>query len=289
MPELPEVETVVRTLAPHLRGRRIVAASFSSRFVTPGNRKTLARRLADRTIQSIQRRGKFIVIQLDQGTLTVHLGMTGRLLLDAAPTKHTYGIFTLDTGSLIYTDPRQFGRILWNHDLSRLGPEPLAIGLGEFQARMKLRKTGIKALLLNQTFLAGMGNIYVDETLFAARVHPLAQASRLSAASRRCHSSAYARDPGRGHQTRRIVDFRLRRCARRARLVSTAASGLRARRRAVRRMRDAHPQDYRGPTRDTLLPAVPTTVAAVSKRALAISSATSTTAFIAFTSCTRTR
>jgi len=182
MPELPEVETVVRTLEPHLRGRRIVAASFSSRFVTPGNRKTLARRLADRTILSIQRRGKFIVMQLDEGTLTVHLGMTGRLLLDAAPTKHTYGIFTLDTGSLIYTDPRQFGRILWNHDLSRLGPEPLAIGLDEFQARMKPRKTGIKALLLNQTFLAGMGNIYVDETLFAARVHPLAQASRLSAA-----------------------------------------------------------------------------------------------------------
>ena len=84
MPELPEVETVVRSLAPHLRGRRIVAASFSSRFVTPGNRKTLARRLADRTIQSIQRRGKFIVMQLDEGTLTVHLGMTGSLLLDAA-------------------------------------------------------------------------------------------------------------------------------------------------------------------------------------------------------------
>lgn len=181
MPELPEVETVVRTLAPHLPGRRIVAASFSSRFVTPGNRKTLARRLADRTIQSIQRRGKFIVMQLDEGTLTVHLGMTGKLLLDAAPTKHTHGIFTLDTGSLIYTDQRQFGRILWNHDLSRLGPEPLTIGLEEFQTRMKRRKTGIKALLLNQTFLAGMGNIYVDETLFAARVHPLAQASRLSA------------------------------------------------------------------------------------------------------------
>jgi len=113
---------VVRTLAPHLRGRRIVSASFTSRFVTPGNRKVLARRLADRTIQSIQRRGKFIVMQLDQGTLTVHLGMTGKLLLDAAPSKHTYGIFTLDTGSLIFTDSRQFGRILWNHDLSRLGP-----------------------------------------------------------------------------------------------------------------------------------------------------------------------
>ncbi len=181
MPELPEVETVVRTLAPHLRGRQIVSASFSSPFVTPGNRKALARRVNGRTIQSIARRGKFIVIQLDQGTLTVHLGMTGRLLLDAAPTKHTYGIFALDTGSLIYTDPRQFGRILWNHDLSRLGPEPLDIGLEEFRARVKSRKTSIKALLLNQTFLAGMGNIYVDETLFAARVHPLAQASRLSA------------------------------------------------------------------------------------------------------------
>ena len=171
----------MRSLAPHLPGRRIVAASFSSRFVTPGNRKTLARRLTDRTIQSIQRRGKFIVMQLDEGTLTVHLGMTGRLLLDAAPSKHSYGIFTLDIGSLIYTDPRQFGRILWNHDLSRLGPEPLDIGLKEFQARLKLRKTSIKALLLNQTFLAGVGNIYVDETLFAARVHPLAVASQLSA------------------------------------------------------------------------------------------------------------
>ena len=172
----------MRSLAPHLPGRRIVAASFSSRFVTPGNRKTLARRLTDRTIQSIQRRGKFIVMQLDEGTLTVHLGMTGRLLLDAAPSKHSYGIFTLDIGSLIYTDPRQFGRILWNHDLSRLGPEPLDIGLKEFQARLKLRKTSIKALLLNQTFLAGVGNIYADETLFAARVHPLAVASKLSAA-----------------------------------------------------------------------------------------------------------
>ena len=180
MPELPEVETVVRTLAPHLVGRRIVAASFSSRFVTSGNRKALAKRFVGRTIQAVQRRGKFIVIALDEGTLTVHLGMTGRLLLDAPPGKHTYGLFTLDTGTLVYNDPRQFGRILWNHDLSRLGPEPLEVGIPEFQARMRKRKTSIKALLLNQTFLAGMGNIYVDETLFAARVHPLARASRLS-------------------------------------------------------------------------------------------------------------
>jgi formamidopyrimidine-DNA glycosylase len=181
VPELPEVETVVRTLRPHLPGRRIVAASFSSSFVTPGNRKALARRFADRTILSVTRRGKFIVIALDQGTLTIHLGMTGRLLLDAPVSKHTHGVFTLDTGTLIYTDSRQFGRILWNRDLSRLGPEPMEIGLVDFQARMKQRKTSVKALLLNQAFLAGMGNIYVDETLFAARVHPLAIAARLSA------------------------------------------------------------------------------------------------------------
>jgi len=181
VPELPEVETVVRTLRPHLPGRRIVAATFSSRFVTPGNRKALARRFADRTIVSVTRRGKFILIALDQGTLTVHLGMTGRLLLDAPASKHTHGVFTLDTGTLIYTDSRQFGRILWNHDFSRLGPEPMEIGLADFRARMKQRKTSIKALLLNQAFLAGMGNIYVDETLFAARVHPLAIAARLSA------------------------------------------------------------------------------------------------------------
>lgn len=181
MPELPEVETVVRSLRPHLQGRRIVSASFTSRFVTPGNRTALARRFENRTIMSVNRQGKFIVIGLDQGTLTVHLGMTGRLLLDAPASKHTHGVFTLDTGTLVYTDSRQFGRILWNHDLSRLGPEPMEIALAEFQARMKQRKIGIKALLLNQTFLAGMGNIYVDETLFAARVHPLAVAARLSA------------------------------------------------------------------------------------------------------------
>ena len=85
MPELPEVETVVRTLAPHLVRRRIVAARFTSRFVTPGDRSKLAARLAGRTIQKVHRRGKFIIVALDQGTLAIHLGMTGKLLMDAAP------------------------------------------------------------------------------------------------------------------------------------------------------------------------------------------------------------
>lgn len=172
----------MRTLIPHLPGRRILAAEFSSRFVTPGDRKALARKVTGRTVQSVRRRGKFIEIALDQGKLTVHLGMTGRLLRDAAPGKHTYGRFTLDAGTLIYDDPRQFGRILWNHDLSRLGPEPLEVSLEEFQERLKKRKGKIKALLLDQSFVAGVGNIYADETLFAARVHPLTIASRLTKA-----------------------------------------------------------------------------------------------------------
>jgi len=185
MPELPEVETVVRSVAAHLAGRRIVSTTFTSRFVTPGNRAKLTQRLAGRRIESVTRRGKFILIALDQGTLTVHLGMTGKLLLEGEAGEHTHGVFHLDDGMLLYHDPRQFGRIEWSPGppprVARLGPEPLEIGFEEFRARLK-RKTRMKALLLNQTFLAGLGNIYADESLFAAGIHPLAVANRLSTA-----------------------------------------------------------------------------------------------------------
>jgi len=181
VPELPEVETVVRTLAPHLAGRSIVSARFSSRFVTPGNRNTLAKRVAGRKIESVRRRGKFILLKLDQGGLSIHLGMTGKLLMDGAENSHTHGVFVLDRGVLLYDDSRQFGRIEWGSTRAdRLGPEPLEIGLEEFIARLRSRKAQIKPLLLNQKFLAGMGNIYVDESLFLAGIHPLANASRLT-------------------------------------------------------------------------------------------------------------
>ncbi len=184
MSELPEVETVVRSLAPHLVGRRIVGASFTSKFVTPGDRKKLAARVAGRTIVKIERRGKFILMTLDQGMLVVHLGMTGKLLIgDAEPGEHTYGLFDLDQGVLRYEDPRQFGRIEWNPKrILKLGPEPLEVGLEEFSRELRARKSRVKPLLLNQQFLAGVGNIYADEALFAAEIHPLAIASRLSIA-----------------------------------------------------------------------------------------------------------
>ena len=184
MPELPEVETVVRTVTPYLVGRRIVEVHFTSKFVTPGNRKQLAARLTGRTITSVRRRGKFIVVALDEGTLAIHLGMTGNLLAGGKAGEHTHGLFTLDDGVLLYNDPRQFGRIEWSAGpakrVAKLGPEPLEITLEEFQKRMK-RRTRIKPLLLNQTFLAGIGNIYADESLFRSGIHPLAMATRLTA------------------------------------------------------------------------------------------------------------
>jgi len=183
VPELPEVETVVRSLAPHLPGRRIVTAEFRSKFVTPGNRRMLAKKLEGRTIREIRRRGKFIVITLDQGTLAVHLGMTGRLLLDASSGPYTHGIIVFDQGVLLYDDPRQFGRIEWNPArIDQLGPEPLEISLEDFRTRLRARKSQVKPLLLNQRFLAGLGNIYVDEALFASGIHPLAIASGITAA-----------------------------------------------------------------------------------------------------------
>lgn len=172
---------MVRTVAPHLTGRRILSAEFTSRFVTPGNRSALARRLIGRRIESVRRRGKFIVVTLDEGMFTIHLGMTGRLLIAGKPGEHTYAVFALDDGRLLYDDPRQFGKIEWNPArVARLGPEPLEISFDDFRARLR-RKARIKPLLLNQSFLAGLGNIYVDESLFAAGIHPLASAARISA------------------------------------------------------------------------------------------------------------
>jgi formamidopyrimidine-DNA glycosylase len=183
MPELPEVETVVRSVAAHLAGRRILSTRFTSRFVTPGSRAKLAQRLAGRRIESVKRRGKFILIALDEGTLTVHLGMTGKLLVEGEAGEHTHGVFTLDEGVLLYHDPRQFGRIEWSAGapprVARLGPEPLEISFDEFRARLK-RNARMKALLLNQAFLAGLGNIYADESLFAAGIHPLTPAGKLT-------------------------------------------------------------------------------------------------------------
>jgi formamidopyrimidine-DNA glycosylase len=184
VPELPEVETVARSIAP-LVGRRILSAEFRCPRVLRGsNPERMAACLQGRRIASVRRYGKFILVSLrGEGFLVIHLGMTGRLLLAGEPGKHTHAILTLDRGLLLYDDPRQFGCFQYSAEfpqrVARLGPEPLEISLDEFVAALGRRKTRMKALLLNQRFLRGMGNIYADEALFRAGIHPLAIASRL--------------------------------------------------------------------------------------------------------------
>ncbi|HUJ23916.1 MAG TPA: bifunctional DNA-formamidopyrimidine glycosylase/DNA-(apurinic or apyrimidinic site) lyase [Bryobacteraceae bacterium] len=186
MPELPEVETIARALAPRLRGRRIVSAEFRCRRVLRGDPDETAASLAGHKVRAVRRHGKFIEIALDGGRcFVVHLGMTGKLLINGAPGKHTHAILTLDRGVLLYDDSRQFGRLELSEGLPgrvrALGPEPLDVPLAEFAAALRKRKTRIKALLLNQRFLRGIGNIYADEALFRAGIHPLAMAARLHA------------------------------------------------------------------------------------------------------------
>jgi formamidopyrimidine-DNA glycosylase len=184
VPELPEVETVVRSITP-LVGRRIVSAEFRNvRILRGGDPDQMAARIQGRKITAVRRYGKFILVSLSGGGyLLIHLGMTGRLLLGGAPAKHTHAILTLDRGVLLYDDSRQFGSLQFFEEfparVARLGPEPLEVSFEEFAAGLHGRKTSIKALLLNQAFVRGMGNIYADEALFRAGIQPQTIASRL--------------------------------------------------------------------------------------------------------------
>jgi formamidopyrimidine-DNA glycosylase len=201
MPELPEVETVVRDLRPHVVGRTIASATVRWRrtIATPSAREFVAQ-LRDCKIVALDRRGKFLVFRLRRGAPSnattkywlVHLRMTGGFSIDspAAPRdKHVRVIFTLDDGrELRFRDTRKFGRMWLVDDPARvtgkLGPEPLKISAKEFAARFENRRGHLKPLLLDQTFLAGLGNIYVDESLWYARLHPLRAAESLTRAER---------------------------------------------------------------------------------------------------------
>jgi len=184
VPELPEVETVVRSIAP-VTGQRIVSAEFRNlRILRGGDPDLMSARLQGRRIAAVRRYGKFIVAEIEGGGyLMIHLGMTGRLLLGGATGKHTHAIFTFERGVLLFDDSRQFGCIEFSEEfpkrVARLGPEPLEVGFEEFAASLVKHKTRIKSLLLNQTFLRGVGNIYADEALFRAGIHPMASTRRI--------------------------------------------------------------------------------------------------------------
>ena len=181
MPELPEVETIVRTLAPLVENHLILDAHPHYH-------------LQNHRILTLARAGKFLLFTLDHGFLAIHLRMTGKLLWNATAGPYTRAIFTLDNGTLIFDDVRRFGRITWSAELpanvATLAPDPFQITPPAFAALLQTRTTRLKPLLLNQHFLAGLGNIYVDEALHRARLHPLTPANALtSAQARRLHAA----------------------------------------------------------------------------------------------------
>lgn len=174
----------MRSIAPHVTGQRILSAKLSSRLVTRGGLQKTAARLEGNLIRSVRRRGKQILVQLERGLLYVHLGMTGKLLWNGVQGKYTRAAFELEGGTLLYDDIRQFGRVEYFETapkiLERVGPDALSISFEDFAARLQQRSGQIKTVLLNQTFVAGIGNIYADEVLFGARIHPRRTANRLS-------------------------------------------------------------------------------------------------------------
>lgn len=191
MPELPEVETVVRDLRASLVGRTITGVHLDwPRSIASSSPAEFAKALAGRRVRTVGRRGKYVVIGLDAGHLLIHLKMSGRLLMvpyDAPADKHVHVTFDLDNGmELRFQDVRKFGRVYLVAEVSEvtsaLGPEPLSdqFTLDLFRHLLERRTGRLKSLLLNQEFLAGLGNIYADETLFAARLHPLRKANTLT-------------------------------------------------------------------------------------------------------------
>ncbi len=184
MPELPEVEIVVRSISPHILGHTILHAQVFSHRVTRANFAHTIESLTGTAIQRVSRRGKQIFIHLNRGILYLHLGMTGKLLWNGARTKYARAIFELDNGTLIFDDIRQFGRVEFYSEipdfLARTGPDALTVTALDFIARLKRHNGHIKPLLLNQSFIGGVGNIYADESLFAARINPRTRANRIS-------------------------------------------------------------------------------------------------------------
>ena len=203
MPELPEVEAVLRGISPILQGNQIDYAQVNRPDLRRPFPNNLAKRLKDRKINFLHRRSKYILIDLSGGeTLVMHLGMSGRIIISqkVAGTfhhntnhsqKHDHFVLHLkDNHQLTFNDPRRFGvidllrteNLELSSMLSQIGPEPLSNSFNEayFVSTLRLKKTNIKSALLDQRVVAGLGNIYVCEALFRAGISPKRQALRIS-------------------------------------------------------------------------------------------------------------
>lgn len=194
MPELPEVETTRRGIAPHLEGHRVtrlIVRDARLRWPIPDD---LAIQIENQMFTAIRRRAKYLLMDIGGGTLISHLGMSGNLRLvpvDTPVLKHEHVDIELDSGlTLRYTDPRRFGAMLWQRAgeqhplLARLGPEPLSAAFdGErlYQLSRK-RSIAVKPFIMDNAVVVGVGNIYATEALFAAGIDPRREAGRISRA-----------------------------------------------------------------------------------------------------------
>lgn len=192
MPELPEVETTRLGLAPHLTGRRITAVVVRDARLRWPIAADLPRQLEGRRILALGRRAKYLLLELDHGALIMHLGMSGALGMVAhatPPGKHDHLDLVIEGGlALRFTDPRRFGSVHWVADdpqqhalLVHLGPEPLssAFDAERLFGSSRGRSASIKEILMNARIVAGIGNIYANEALFRARIHPKTAAGRI--------------------------------------------------------------------------------------------------------------
>jgi formamidopyrimidine-DNA glycosylase len=193
MPELPEVETTRRGIAPHLVGHRLARITVRDprlRWPVPA---TLGGTLPGRAVEEVARRGKYLLIRVEGGTLILHLGMSGSvrvLAADTPPGPHDHVDLVLDDGrALRLTDPRRFGCLLWTTDdparhplLAGLGPEPFdpSFDGAYLYARSRGRRVPVKGFLMDAQTVVGVGNIYASESLFLAGIHPARAAGRCS-------------------------------------------------------------------------------------------------------------
>ncbi|MCL2919416.1 bifunctional DNA-formamidopyrimidine glycosylase/DNA-(apurinic or apyrimidinic site) lyase [Shewanella litorisediminis] len=193
MPELPEVEVTRQGIAPHLEGNRVealIVRNASLRWPVPA----LAQNIVGQTILGVRRRAKYLLIDTQAGTTIVHLGMSGSLRVlpkDTPVEKHDHIDLVMQNGRVLrFNDPRRFGAWLWSelpeaaHPLlEKLGPEPLsaAFHADYLQGALKGKKKAIKLCLMDNAIVVGVGNIYANEALFAAGIHPEAEAGKVDA------------------------------------------------------------------------------------------------------------
>lgn len=192
MPELPEVETTCRGIAPQLNGATIHGVTVREARLRWPIPPDLAANLIGRTVRQVSRRAKYLLVDFDHGTLILHLGMSGSLRLvspDTAPEKHDHVDIHLGHIVLRYRDPRRFGAILWQQGpvdahplLARMGPEPLSADFDGHILHQAISRRGsaIKLAIMDNHVVVGVGNIYANESLFYAGIHPARAANSLS-------------------------------------------------------------------------------------------------------------